>query len=244
MAASEQEVGRALARPQTIAAPLGGLKSGLLIAAILAVLLYFFPLFRVVPLTPKSKAPASATAATAGAPRAPAAFDATLAAARFWQTDLTASHKHAVDLGKLAPAIRANAEAAKTQFAKAAGLGTAYFFLRGSAKVVAREKNILRLAPAGAESEIVVVRLGPVFGNTVRDGCGLLDVNAFPGLQEFNDLSAALNTLVEKNVLPLLREKAVLGATLNLVGCAEAPESAADAGEPLLTIVPVRVEIP
>ena len=110
--------------------------------------------------------------------------------------------------------------------------------------MVAREKNILRLAPAGAESEIVVIRLGPVFGNTVRDGCGLLDVNAFPGLQEFNDLSAALNTLVEKNVLPLLREKAVVGATVNFVGCAEAPENAADAGEPLLTIVPVRVEIP
>jgi predicted lipoprotein len=224
--------------------PSGGLKSALIIAAVLAVLLYFFPLFRVVPLTPKSTAPISTPVATSGAARTPDAFDATLAAAKFWHTDLPTAHGRAVELAKLAPAIRTNADAAKTQFAKAAGLGAAYFFLRGSAKVVAREKNILRLAPAGAESEIVVIRLGPVFGNTVRDGCGLLDVNAFPGLQEFNDLSAALNTLVEKNVLPLLREKAVVGATVNFVGCAEAPENAADAGEPLLTIVPVRVEIP
>lgn len=241
MAASEP-VGRASARPQSDTLRRGGLKSALLAAAVLAVLLYFFPLFRVIPLSPKSTAPARTAAPAASAAPAPAAFDAGIAAANFWQKDLPAAHERAVELGKLAPAIRANAEAAKTQFAKAAGLGTAYFFLRGSAKIVAREMNLLRLAPAGAEAEIVVVRLGPVFGNTVRDGCGLLDVNSFPGLQEFNDLSAALNTLVEKNVLPLLREKAEVGATVHFVGCAEAPESAPDAGEPLLTVVPVRVE--
>ena len=127
--------------------------------------------------------------------------------------------------------------------AQAAGLGTAYFFVRGSARVVARERNTLRLAPEGAAAEIIAIRLGPVFGNTVRDGCGLLDVNAFPGLQEFNALSAELNALVEKSVLPALREKATVGTTVHFVGCAEAPESAAEAGEPLLTLVPVQAEV-
>jgi predicted lipoprotein len=68
-------------------------------------------------------------------------------------------------------------------------------------------------------------------------------VNSFPGLQEFNALSAELNSLVEKNVLPLLREQAVVGATVHFVGCAEAPESAAAASEPLLMIVPVQAEV-
>ena len=76
-----------------------------------------------------------------------------------------------------------------------------------------------------------------------RDGCGLLDVNSYPGLAEFNALSGELNTLVEKSVLPTLREKASVGAAVHFVGCAEAPESAADADEPLLTIIPVRAEV-
>jgi predicted lipoprotein len=216
---------------------MGGLKSALLIAPVLAVLLYFFPLFRVVSL--KTQTAAAATAAAS----APAAFDPVTAAAKFWKTDLPSAIPRAVELKALAPAIRANAESAKSKYAPAAGLGTAYYFVRGSGKVVARERNTLRLALDDTSSEIVTLRIGPIFGNTVRDGCGLLDVNSFPGLQEFNALSAELNSVVEKNVLPLLREQAVVGATVHFVGCAEAPESAADAGEPLLMIVPVQAEV-
>ena len=230
MAASE-EVGRASARPLEPTATLGGLKSALLLAVVVTVLLYFFPPFHIVPLNP----PASATAAA----NSPAAFDPAAAAAKIWKTDLPAAAQHAVELKSLAPALRENAETAKTKFAKSAGLGTAYYFVRGSGKVVARDRNYLRLALDGAGAEVVAVRIGPVFGNTVRDGCGLLDVNAFPGMQEFNALSAELNALVEKTVLPALRDQASVGVTLHFAGCAEAPESAPDAGEPLLTIVPV-----
>ena len=236
MAASEPE-GRASARPHAVAISLGGLKSALLIAAGLAIALYFFPLFRIVSL--KTQTAAAATAAAA----APAAFDPVSTAAKFWNADLPAAIPQAVQLKVLAAAIRANAESAKTNYAKSAGLGTAYFFVRGSGKVVSRDRHTLRLAPDGAETETIVLHIGPIFGNTVRDGSGRLDVNSFPGLQEFNDLSAALNTLVEKNVLPLLRDQAVVGATVHFAGCAEAPESAADAGEPLLTIIPVQAEV-
>ena len=239
MAASEQ-AGRDSGPPShRLAHPPAAQRPAVLVAVAvaLAVLLYFFPLFHVVSL----KSPAAATATAAA--NAPAAFDAAAAAAKFWQADLPAAIPRAVALSTLAPAVRANAESAKTQFAKAAGLGAAYFFLRGSGKVVARDRNYLRIAPDGAATEIVALRLGPIFGNTVRDGSGLLDVNAFPGLQEFNDLSAALNALAEKNVLPLLREKAVVGTTVRFAGCAEAPESVADAGEPLLTIIPVQAEV-
>lgn len=236
MAASEQ-AGRVETQPKHVTAPLGGLKSALLIAVVLVFFLWFFPLFHVVSL--KTQAAAAATAAAS----APAAFDPVTAADKIWKTDLPAAIPRAADLKALAPAIRANAVNAQKQFAKSAGLGTAYFFLRGSGKVVSRDRNYLQIAPDGAATEIVALRIGPIFGNTVRDGSGLLDVNSFPGLQEFNDLSAALNALAEKNVLPLLREKAVVGATVHFAGCAEVPESAADAGEPLLTIIPVQAEV-
>jgi len=239
MAASEQ-VGRLSAPPSNRrSAERAGQRPARLLAATLtlAVLLYFFPLFHVVSL--QTEAAAAATAAAS----ASAAFDPVTAAAKFWQTDLPAAATRAVELRALAPAIRANAESAKTQFSKSAGLGTAYFFVRGSGKVLSRDRNYLRLAPAGADSEIVALRIGPIFGNTVRDGSGLLDVNSFPGLQEFNALAAELNALVEKSVGPLLRERAVVGTTVHFAGCAEVPEGAAEAGEPLLTIIPVHAEV-
>lgn len=222
--------------------PRAGPRPGLLLGAagLLGVALYFFPLFRVVPLNPPaSAAAASGTETTA----APAGFDPVAAAAKIWKTALPAAIPRAVELKSLVGPLRENPETAKTKFAKSSGLGAAYYFVRGSGKIVARERNVLRIALDGAESAVVALRIGPVFGNTVRDGCGFLDVNAFPGLQEFNALSAELNALVEKSVQPALRDQAVVGATVHFSGCAEAPESAADAGEPLLTIVPVQAEV-
>jgi predicted lipoprotein len=204
-------------------------------AVIIVILLWFFPLFHVVPL----QAPAAGTPAAG----APVAFDAVSAAARIWQTELPAAARRTLEVSALVGPLRANAETAKAKFAKSSGLGAAYYFVRGQGRVVTRERNHLRVALDGASAEIIAIRIGPVFGNTVRDGCGFLDVNAFPGLQEFNALSAELNALVEKNVLPALRERAQVGATIEFAGCAEAPESTPDAGEPLLLIVPVQAEV-
>ncbi len=237
MAVSE-EAGQVLDPPSNLrATKRAGSSPALLVAAVGAVviLLWAFPLFRIVPLKP----PAGA----APAPDTAVVFDPVSAAARIWRTDLPAAANRAVELKSLAPAVRTNADAAKTKFAKSAGLGTAYYFVRGSGKIVSRERNTLRIVIDGAAPEIVELRIGLIFGNTVRDGCGFLDVNAFPGLQEFNALSTELNALVEKTILPALREKAVVGATVHFAGCAEAPESAADAGDPLLLVVPVQAEV-
>ncbi len=203
------------------------------VIGVLAIGLWRFPLFHVVPLA------APAAVATSQ----PASFDPAAAAAKIWRADLPAAAARAVELKVLAPALRASADTARATFAKSSGLGASYYLVRGSGKVVARERNLLRLAIDGAPGETIAIRLGPVFGNTVRDGCGFLDVNAFPGLQEFNALSAELNALVEKSVLPLLRDKAVIGASVSVAGCAGAPESAPDAGEALLTVVPVLAEV-
>ena len=208
---------------------------GLAVAAAAVVFLWIFPPFHIVSLN------ASGTKATGAT--SSAAFDAPAFAAGVWATDLRAAARRAVELRSFAGLLRDNAETARKKYAKATGLGTAYYFVRGTGEVIARDRNYLRVALDGADSAFVAIRIGPVFGNAVRDGCGLLEVNSFPGLQEFNALAAELNTLVEKTVLPVLREKAIVGAKISFAGCAEAPEAAAGAGEPLLTLVPVEAEV-
>jgi predicted lipoprotein len=112
----------------------------------------------------------------------------------------------------------------------------------GEGRVVARERDAVRLAVgAGADAPVVELQTGPVFGNTVRDGTGLLDVNRFSSLQDFNALAAELNERIESRVLPTLRDRAQPGTQVRFTGCAEAVEPTS--GQPLLTIVPTHVEI-
>jgi predicted lipoprotein len=207
-----------------IAVGVVGLVAGLLLA---------FPLFRIVPL----RSPGS------GPPATHVAFDSASAAVRIWNTDLRAAAERALELKTFAAQLRANPAETRKTYSKEAGLGTAYYFVRGSGRVVARDRNYLHVALDGTESTVVAIRIGPVFGNAVRDGSGVLEVNSFPGLQEFNALAAELNALVEKQVLPALREKANVGTIVCFAGCAEAPETIGDSSEPILTVVPVEAGV-
>jgi hypothetical protein len=67
----------------------------------------------------------------------------------------------------------------------------------------------------------------------------LLDSSTFPNAQQFNEVAAGLNALVETQVLPELQRLATAGARIAFVGCAEVDE---DADDPMtLELVPVWV---
>ena len=203
-------------------------------ACALAIFFYFFPLFRVVPLQIKTTPGSSPSTSDSSA-----AFDPTTFTEKFWPDRLAPAAARATEATALLSSLRRDPALAAKQFAHQAGIGgSGYYFLRGTGRVTAIERNRVLLELAGAT---IALGTGPVFGNTVRDGTGLLNVNDCPGLAEFNALSAALNARVEKEILPALRARAQVGATLAFAGCAEAPESLDDAG-PLLRVVPVSVE--
>jgi len=197
--------------------------------------LWVFPLFRIVPLR--------GTATHLANPATGRAFDPAAVAAKLWSGELPEAAQRAADASVVAASIRADPSAARRSHARSEGLGTAYYFVRGTGTVIARDHSMIRLALEGPQPAIVALRIGPIFGNAVRDGTGLLDVNQVPGLHEFNALAAELNLLVESQVLPGLREKTDVGAVVTFAGCAEAPESVPEGNAPILLIVPVRAEV-
>ena len=195
--------------------------------------LWFFPLFHVVPLR------TGAATATADASRP--AFDPAAFAEKFWREKLAPAASRATAAPIVISALRRDPGAAAKQHAHHVGIGgTAYYFVRGAGRVASVGNNEIVVTVDGADGAQVALRTGPLFGNIVRDGTGLLNVNEFPGLAEFNALSAEINRLVEARVLPALRDRAVVGASLEFAGCAEAPE-AVGAG-PVLSLVPVYAE--
>ncbi len=203
-----------------------------LAALIFVALLIVYPPFRIVSKNAHSTKQA---AGTAGATFEPKAF-----AEKFWSEQLQPAAEKAPEAAPVLSALRKDVNTALKAHARRVGLGSAdaYVFLHGSGRVMAVERSRLLIDVDGV---IVALRTGPVFGNIVRDGCGLIEVNDVPGLTEFNALSAELNRLVEERVQPALKSVAV-GATVRFSGCAEAPESLPASG-PLLTFIPVQVDV-
>jgi len=191
--------------------------------------LWFFPLFHVVRLDLK---------------RAPAPVgngDPAAVAEVFWQEQLPKAH--ADDVLIVATALKKNPKEAVATHGRLVGLGgTAYFFVHGEGRVIAQKSDSVRLALGeGEDAPIIELQTGLIFGNGVRDATGLLDVNRFPSVQDFNALSAELNQRVESRVLPVLHDRARPGVRVSFTGCAEANEPSA--GQPLLSIIPVRADI-
>lgn len=225
--------------------------AALVLGGLVVGLFALYPPFRVVrkdgsaaTATPGPGRPAAGAASVAGAKGATSgqgavAFSAPAFVEEFWPTQLVPAAQQAPELAPVLEALRRDPAAAAAQHARRVGLGNnAYLFARGAGRVTAVERSRVLVEVAGVT---VALRTGPVFGNTLRDGCGLLDVNRAPGLAEFNALAAELNLLVEARVQPALRGVAV-GAVVAFAGAADWPEAVPAEG-PWLTFIPVRAEV-
>lgn len=203
---------------------------GAAVAAGTAVLLYFFPLFRIVRLT------------ETGRNSADAAFDAAAFVDQFWTERLVPGTARAVDAAELIAAVERDRESARRTYGRSVGLGSVYYyFVKGAGRVVSIEKDSVGLSLRADQSAVQVsLQTGNIFGNAVRDGTGLLDVNDFANSQDFNALSSEINRRIEKQVLPALRKHGAVGDHIRFVGCAEIMDEATDLYP--LRIVPIVVE--
>lgn len=190
--------------------------------------LWFYPLFHIVPLrnTPSS---------TAGAP-----FDSGAVVEKLWREQLLKPDLRALDAAHLVKLLREKNTSA-ADLGRRLGLSrTICYFIAGKGRIVSITNDSVFIALDGdTNGQSVVIETGPVFGNAIRDGSGLLDVSAFPNSQDFNAISTELNRRVEEQVLPRIREKAAIGAPVRFVGGVEVEDPASALP---LRVTPVRIE--
>jgi len=193
-------------------------------------LCWLFPLFHVVPLKRVLEEKSANI------------FDAAQFSDIFWSEKLLPSINKAVPAEKLLPAIRADPAVAKTNYSRSLGMGDSYiYFLRGEGKVVSISGDEIFLAVSeSATNAEIVLETGLIFGNTLRDGTGLLSASDYPDSQDFNDIAAALNKIAVTRVLPKLRE-AKVGAKISFAGCAEVDDESTDLKP--LKVIPIQAEV-
>ena len=198
--------------------------------AVVAGICWLFPLFHIVPLK------------AAKAEKAAATFNPAQFAEMFWTNQLLPSLDHTVKANALLAAIQSDPAAARKKFSRHIGLSDSYFyFVSGSGRVVSISDDEISLAiTPGSTNAEVSLQAGLVFGDAVRDGTGLLNESAYPNSQDFNDISAALNHLVETRVLPGLRAQAKIGAKISFAGCAEVDDETMDLKP--LKVIPIQTK--
>jgi predicted lipoprotein len=193
-------------------------------------LIWFFPLFHVVPL---DRADASKNAIS---------FDAAEFAEAFWAQRLVPALDQAADAVTVLAALRKDPQAARDAYGRAAGLGRArLYLLRGAGTIVSVEKygiGVSLSASAGAPD--IMLRTGLLFGNAVRDVTGLADAGKFSNSKQFNDVSAELNRIVEAQVVPILKRQAEVGRRIQFVGCAEIVSESSNPAP--LKLIPLSVK--
>jgi predicted lipoprotein len=202
-------------------------------ATVVVVFLWFFPLFRVVPLG-ESRQQAAAVG-----------FDAAAFVDAFWVEELLPAAATATDAAELRAALQTDRDAAGQAHGHRLGMsGSVSFLVQGEGRIVGVSDDAVEISLGGASQETVDLRIetGPVFGNAIRDGSGLLDVSAFSNTRDFNALSSEINLRVETQVLPSLRAKARVGKTVHFAGGVELAEY--DGVADPLGLVPVTVEFP
>ncbi|MBD5782487.1 DUF2291 family protein [Pelagicoccus sp. NFK12] len=198
---------------------------------VVAALWILFPPFGIVSLDEDGKIPSQSNAEV---------FDPTAFVETFWKGKLEPRFESATKVTVLVEALSDDlAGAVETYGIRQGDVGPAYFLTQGEATIVALKGR--RATLAIGKSEVNLLIAPPVFGNTVRDGTGLLNLNDFPGLEEFNAVSATLNHKVETEVMQTLGGNLEVGTRLRFVGCGKAPSSLGDG--PIAEFIPLFVEV-
>jgi len=136
-------------------------------------------------------------------------FNAAAYAQNFWDKKLMPNLDSSVALPMLLQKFEHGYwgdSAAFADYSHALGIGNLrYFLIHVEAEVKAIDADGITMYVSGRMRPTIKIATEYIFGNAVRDATGLININDFSNTMDFNNVSAELNKIVRKKVLPLLK---------------------------------------
>jgi predicted lipoprotein len=150
-------------------------------------------------------------------------FDAKKYAQTFWKKKLTPELSKAIELNNLVSLLRTNPNETFDKRSHALGIGNIRFFLvRGEGEITSVSENDITVLVKSDTAQMPAKLITEyVFGNAVRDASGLLNINEFANMNDFNSISEELNNIVRIKVLPPFKSNAKKGMKVQWVGAIE-----------------------
>ncbi len=166
-------------------------------------------------------------------------FEAGQYAQTFWTTKLVPTvPTAATDLALLLPLLKTDKEKAFATYSQGLGIGNIrYFLVKGEGTVNSVGENDVTVElPTG---ETVHLATEFIFGNAARDASGLIKITDFETTTDLINVSAELNEIIRKQVIPPLKAVAKPGSTLRFVGAMELNRAHTHLDS--LTLIPLAV---
>jgi predicted lipoprotein len=176
--------------------------------------------------------------ARVGSSDSPSAFDAQAEAAEFWKSKLMPFAMHATELDVLLPALLAS-DTAASKYGRRRGIGGKYYYVvHGEGRTASPDRKAVLVNVNAPKSTKVLLVMGPVFGNALRDSTDLFSGNNLSSF-EFNAFGAALNRIAETQVQPQYRN-APAGSWIEFSGAAETEDVD---GTLVMRVIPIQAMI-
>ncbi|MDR6808587.1 putative lipoprotein [Dyadobacter sp. BE34] len=172
------------------------------------------------------------------------AFDAAGYAKDFWAKKLMPGLPKAVELGALTAQLKTEKDKAFEQHSHALGIGNiGYFLVKGKGTVtdVSENEVSVALSVGGEGAGNVRIATEYIFGNAVRDASGAIDINAFTNSMDFNNVSAEINKLIRKKVIPPFKSNVQKGDRVAFHGAIELNRGHLQLNS--IEIIPVSLQI-
>jgi len=166
-------------------------------------------------------------------------FDADEYARVVWEQKIPAVIRDAPDILTVMDLLQSDPEQAFDRMGRKLGIsGTRYFMVKGEGIIDLVERESLRiLLDGGFQIELATAF---IFGNAIRDGSGVVNIDEFLNMTDFNMVSIALNKRVKEEVVPLLVRSARAGKSIEFAGAFEMREDQPDIHS--IRIIPVMAK--
>ena len=168
-------------------------------------------------------------------------FNAAAYAQTFWTAKLIPNLDKAIDITQLTTMLSTNAPKTFDTYSHALGIGNLrYFLVKGKGTIASvNEDDVSILLQPDTSRPILTLATEYIFGNAIRDATGLVNVNDFTNTMDFNNVSIELNKIVRTQVVLPFKLKAVKGATVQFVACAEINKEQVNNSN--LSLLPVKI---
>lgn len=167
-------------------------------------------------------------------------FNADEYARDVWNNELPLAVKDALEIDLLNDLLENEPAQAFEEFGRKLGISKTWYFLtKGEGIVESVEDEFIRVNTGPGKQ--VKIATAFIFGNAVRDGSGVVDIDEFVNMTDFNNVSVVLNDIVREEVALELKSKAKPGMKLEFAGAFEIKEDELNTDS--IRIIPVSAEL-
>ena len=166
------------------------------------------------------------------------AFDAILYANDVWDNKLPEVAGQALEMTYLFDLLKSAPESVFAEYGKKLGISkTWYFFAKGEGEIDSTGDETIWVKIS--DDRQIQLATAFIFGNAVREGSGVVNIDDFINMTDFNNVSVALNKKVKDEIIPVLIKNSGTGRRLKFSGVFEINEEKIDLNA--IRIIPVSI---